>query len=306
VVPKITSVMSMVAVCIIIYRVLSTKSDHRRVYDRLLLGMSIMNFFGSFAFFLGTWTFGNSGFCTFQGWVLQINSAVFWYNGVLATNFLLRIVFEWKEDDTERIEVLLHVIAWSFPAITSFVCLGLGMYGPAGPWCWIESPPYDWARWALFYAELWALMLYTAAIMFVIVVKVHRSDLRTKQHSNTAKKKRMSKKTREVAVQGIFFVLCFWITWIFGSANRIQNALAPAGCTIFALVFLHRFFLYVFFFFKSSNCFTNPFYIIIAVFLFHGKAFSIFWYTCFLAIVKLECFAPKRIKNHRRLVMIVF
>jgi hypothetical protein len=109
--------MSMIAVSIIIYRVVAMKKSSRRVYDRLLLGMSVMNFFGSFAFFLGTWTYSNAGFCTLQGWLLQINSAVFWYNGVLATNFLLRIVFEWKEHDTEMIEPYLHAIAWTFPVM---------------------------------------------------------------------------------------------------------------------------------------------------------------------------------------------
>jgi hypothetical protein len=126
------------------------------------------------------------------------------------------------------------------------------MYSHAGPWCWIASPPFDWARWALFYAELWCLMMYCAVVMLVIVLKVDRSDRKSRQFQASGaaggagggakKKRRMSRRTREVALQGVFFVVAFWLTWVFGSANRIQNALAPAGCTIFALVFLHSWF----------------------------------------------------------------
>src|SRR5689334_9412363 len=94
--PKVTAMLSMIGVSLIIYRFITMQPTMRRTYDRLMFGMSIMNFWVSLGFFLGQWTFpsiapGNttSAFCSWQGWILQINSAVFWYNAVLATNFVL-------------------------------------------------------------------------------------------------------------------------------------------------------------------------------------------------------------------------
>ena len=148
--PKPTAMLSMIGAALIIYRFLRTKRKNRKTYDRLIFGMSWMNFFGSLGFFIGEWTFPSvippnvtSPFCTWQGWLLQINSAVFWYNACLATNFVLRINRGWNEDRVRHIEPFLHVIAWLYPSTTSFVALGLHQYGMAGPWCWI-SGTYDW------------------------------------------------------------------------------------------------------------------------------------------------------------------
>jgi len=234
---------SMVADCIIMYRVGTTEKRKRKVSDRLLFGMSLMNFIGAFAYFLAVWPIPNYSFCQFQGFMIQLNAAVYWYNGMLATNFLLRIVREWKEFEVERIEPWLHFTAWAYPVATSFAALGLNMYGNAKLWCWITGS-FDWARWAFFYGPLWFFMLSTAVIMCAIVWKVHQSDVKAKQHREGTNKgqHRMSVHTREVAIQGIFFVACFWLTWVFGSANRIQNSLSPPGCFEFPLMLLHSFF----------------------------------------------------------------
>jgi len=233
----------MVADCIIMYRVATTEKRKRKVSDRLLFGMSVMNFIGAFAYFLAVWPIPIYGFCQFQGFMIQLNAAVYWYNGMLATNFLLRIVLEWKEFDVEGVEPWLHCAAWVYPVATSFAALGLSMYGNAKLWCWITGS-FDWARWAFFYGPLWFFMLYTAVVMSAIVWKVHKSDVKAKQHREGTNKgqHRMSVHTREVAIQGIFFVACFWLTWVFGSANRIQNSLSPPGCFEFPLMLLHSFF----------------------------------------------------------------
>jgi len=260
--PKFTAMFSMIGVTLIIYRFATMKPKNRKTYDRLMLGMSLMNFWGSLGFFIGTWTFSSippgetsSAFCNWQGWLLQINSAVFWYNGVLATNFVMRIKLGWSEDKVRRLEPYMHVVAWFYPVVTSFIALGLNMYGRAGPWCWI-TVHYDWARWAFFFAFLWAIMLYTAICMIIIVVTVKKSDDETAHirdshtsgnSSGGTKKKRMGKKTRQVAIQAILYVGTFLMTWVFGTANRIQNAVVantPGAtyCTIFALVWLHSLF----------------------------------------------------------------
>lgn len=83
--PRITGFFSMMFVLIVIYRFFATPRDKRRTYDRLMLGMSTMNFFGAFAFFLGQWPFetvpvgaATSPFCTLQAFTLTLNGAVEW------------------------------------------------------------------------------------------------------------------------------------------------------------------------------------------------------------------------------------
>ena len=241
---KLSSMLSMLGVSVIIFRFFRLKPKQRNsTYQRIVVAMSFMNFFGSLAFFIGTWSNGNASLCTWQGFTLQINSAVFTYNGILALNFLLRIRFEVSEATILKVEPLFHFVGWCYPTITAFVALGLRMYGGPGPlWCWI-SVSWDWARWAFFYVPLWCIMIFSTVAMFLIVQKVVESDKRTRAHLNTGpggashKKQRHSKRTREVAIQAILFVCSFLLTWVFGTANRIQNAVAP--CPIFALVFLH-------------------------------------------------------------------
>ena len=95
--------------------------------------------------------------------------------------------------------------------------------------------------------------------MIIIVLTVKRSDDQTAMYRDqpqstdsavSTKKKRvkLGKKTREVGIQGILYVASFLLTWIFGTANRIQNAVvnshAPSNevCNVFALVWLHSLF----------------------------------------------------------------
>jgi hypothetical protein len=249
--PKFSATLSMLGVSVIIFRFFRLKPAARNTYQRLLVAMSFMNFFGSLGFFIGQWSFPTpitappGSLCIWQGWDLQINSAVFWYNGCLATNFLLRIKYEYHEHDVLRLEPAFHLVAWLYPVVTSFIALGFGMYGPAGPWCWITTS-FDWARWAFFYVGLWTIMIYTTIVMIVIAKKVQESDRRTRANlslgggTGNAKSRRYSK-TREVSLQAIFYVLSFLLTWVFGTANRIQNAIDPT-CPIFALVWLHSLF----------------------------------------------------------------
>lgn len=239
------------------------KPKNRKTYDRLMFGLSVMNFWGSLAYFMGQWPLPTipadaetSPLCTWQGWLVQFNSASFWYYGVLTANFLMRIHLGWPEDRVRKAEPFMHFIAWFYPVVTAFIALGMNMYGPSGPWCWISSK-YNWARWAFFYVPLWIIMLFTAVCMVLIVLTVKKSDEQTAHHreghssgpsltgsSTRAKRKKMGKKTRQVAIQAILHVGTFLFTWTFGTAHRLQNAIVvqtPGAvfCNVFALAWLH-------------------------------------------------------------------
>ena len=260
--PKVTGILSIFGTCLIIFRFFKMKATLRKTYDRLMLGMSFIMLFGTFAFFLGQFPYltitspnTTSPFCNFQGWLIQLGSAVFWYNGILCTNFLLRIRFRWTEEAVSQIELRLHLIAWFYPLVTSFVALGLGMYGTAGPWCWIYSP--DWARFTFFFIPLWIIMIYTCICMFLIVSSVMKSDFQTASYrersvgvlkktsshrfSQSSRKINFSRKTRQVAIQALLYVTAFLLTWIFATANRIDNWMLKS-CSVFPLVWLQSFF----------------------------------------------------------------
>lgn len=207
--------------------------------------MSTMDIFGSFAYFLGQWPMlnysTNPGFCHFQAFIIQVNAAIYYWNAILATNFMLRIVFEYKEHDTERLEKYYHLFAWTIPVVTAFIALGFNMYGPAGPWCWIQySNSYgnwNWARWAFYYAELWIVMIYSFVCMWLIVAKVSESEKSVAKNVSSGSNNR----TKQAKIQGILYICAFLITWVPGTANRIQNAIDPNN-PIFALVWLQAFF----------------------------------------------------------------
>lgn len=253
--PKFGAVFSLIGVSLIIYRFFKTPRADRKTHDRLMLGMSIMNLLAGLAFLMSQWPYAyiepgkpsSSSFCNWQGWALQQQSAVFWYNSVLVTVFMLKIRFGWHEEEVAKYEPYMHVVAMLYPTITSFTALGLKLYGTAGPWCWIHAK-HDWARWTFFYGVLWPAMIYSTCCMLVIVRVVKRSDERTQSLRSsrignlTAPK--LGRQTRIVAVQAALYVVTFLFTWACGTANRIQGAvsiMSATPCSLFGLMWFSAF-----------------------------------------------------------------
>ena len=77
-------------------------------------------------------------------------------------------------------------------------------------------------------------MMYTLVVSCMIVRKTGRVASRSTQDSSKA-----SQRHKDVMIQATFYVAAFWLTWLFGSLNRVYQEF---GDSPFAIVFLHALF----------------------------------------------------------------
>ena len=208
VLPKVTSIPSLLGSAYIIQHVLRKRNG--RIYHRILLVMSAMDFIYAAKCFMSTWVIpseltiwqarGNTQTCDawgFMGHGASLSSAL--YNASLAIYFCLTVAFGWRERALQqrcKFETLAHaiplVVGWS----TAIASLLLELNNPIGWTCWIGtyppgcglpapwSPPcqrasvkqVDIYRWALFHAELWFAFVLCAIAMIIMVMKVRQRE----------------------------------------------------------------------------------------------------------------------------------
>ncbi|GBG28166.1 Cyclic AMP receptor 4 [Hondaea fermentalgiana] len=274
--PKATAMLSLVGSVSILGSITRRlqRGEESRQYHRILLMMSMFDFIGSAWFFASTWpmpsdtknvygAIGTVGSCTTQGFFLQFNLAVPFYYTFLSVNYVLSIKYEWREHQLRKIEPYMHAAAILFPLATATAAIPLDLYNAAGMWCWIAKYPLTCTstqyattelpascergnnaaiyQWSFFYAPLWALMIVALVAMFMVYRHVWRQEKRISRFIDATRSGRASfKKSKLVAVQGGLYVACFYLTWIFGTINRLYQT--GTGKSNFALTFLHSLF----------------------------------------------------------------
>ena len=237
--PKITGLISFLSSSFIILHVIRDKRRRTLTYHRLLLGMSISDFFSSFTMFLSTWPIprgeaclaaGTTMTCTAQGFVGQTTALCTpTYNLSLAIYYLLVIVRGWNEKRVSKIEKYLHALPILAGFGTGFAGLVLKLYNNAGWCCWIapapnnperDNPNYFIFRLAFLYADAWAIIIILAICMFIIYFHVLKQERKLDKYgaSFAQKKRYQSKKIRN---QAFLYVGCVYITWIFGTVSNI-------------------------------------------------------------------------------------
>lgn len=273
VIPKITGFMSIVGSAFIVATVLRSKEKRGRVYHRLLLAMAILDVSTSFWFFMGSWpipqdtptvdmSLGTTWSCTLQGFFIQLGLAVPFYNAMLSVNYLLAIRYGWSDQKMHSVEPYMHVGALAWPLASAIACLPMTLFNNANLWCWIAPLPAgcndddpDPAnhcirghnavlyQWVFFYVELWALMLFCSVAMALVVARVRQQEQAVAKYGsgggNTGAKKKHAKSQR-VAKQALLYVGVFYLTWLFGTINRMYQAITKT--TSFPLLVLHSVF----------------------------------------------------------------
>lgn len=235
--PKFTGIVSLVSSTFIIQHVLRDRRRRRLTYHRLLLGMSVSDFFGSLCCFLSTWPIprgeaclaaGTTATCTAQGFFNQTAALTTpTYNISLAIYYLLVIVKGWKENRVFKIEKYLHALPILAGFGTGFAGLGLRLYNGAGWICWIapapnnperDNPNYGIFRLAFLYADAWAIIIFLAICMCTIYCHVLKQERKLDKYREAfaQKKRKQSKKIRN---QAFLYVGCVYMTWIFGSVS---------------------------------------------------------------------------------------
>lgn len=200
--PKVTSILSLLGSLYIVYDVMRMPFPLRQLYHRLLLGMSLFDCLATSAFFLTTWpippevfpTYGASGTqqtCTAQGYFAQLAITTVLYRGGLATYYFLVIRMGWREGvfDQFKLGYLFHGLPILFGLGTASIAAAMGLINPFGWDCWIAALPMgceeSWNhggettctrgdnatlyQWLFFYAPLWITILLVATLMMSIV-----------------------------------------------------------------------------------------------------------------------------------------
>jgi hypothetical protein len=155
--PKVTSVLSLIGSSIILRDVI--KIRRTRNYSprhRLLAGMSVCDLMASSAMFLTSWPIpkdyfdnrftqwnvGNQATCTAQGFFSQMALGTNAYNCCLAIYYLLTIRQGWSDKKiSKRAEPIMHIVSLGFALGTGVLGLGLSLFNPLGVQCWIATSP---------------------------------------------------------------------------------------------------------------------------------------------------------------------
>ena len=203
----------------------SNKSGNS-TYKRLIFAMSCVDMCKSVAQFLGTWPMpedsgscfaaGNDATCAVQAFLVQMSLASPCYNLSLSVYYLLVVAHGWKRRQIVAIEPYLHVLPLLAGLGTSVAAACLGLFGSAGPWCWIvaKKPFY---RLAFFYVPLWCCIFGVTVVMAITTRAVFATEKRSDRWGSTRKQAL----GRQVASQALWFVGAMYLTYTSSTANRI-------------------------------------------------------------------------------------
>jgi hypothetical protein len=154
------------------------------------------------------------------------------YNTSLAVYYFLVINQGWKEDRVRRAELWLHFFANSLWFITGVVGIILEIFNAALFNCWVCPSPYDchetgepcvrgaianYFQWAFYYGPIFVMIVVVTLFMFGVYIGVLRCEKKVERYmyreNNREKAKR--KRSKQVAIQGMWYLAPFYLTWIF-------------------------------------------------------------------------------------------
>lgn len=193
------------------------KSRKALPVSRVILSMSICDFFCAFSLFLSTWptpsqvknVWGNietQEFCTCQGFFGQfgLTGSMLW-SLTLAVFYLLIVRYNWKDRQLEKLERWLHGGIWTITLGLAIAPIPLEMYNHSGPACWIESSPYGcldsltygkdancvrgdnaWVFQLVVYCfSVWVCIILVSVILFMVYCVVRKLEDRSLPYAST-------------------------------------------------------------------------------------------------------------------------
>jgi len=181
---------------------------------------------------------------------------------------------------SKRAEPIMHGVSIIFALGTSFLCLGMNLFNESSLWCWINAVPNDCEqsysnggqftdcergnnaeiyRWVIFFGPLWAAVIGTMIAMGLLIRFVKQQEKKmgqyqfarkTTDNNKAASRATQNQRKEEVRIrtkqsqrvthQALRYVGAFYLTWTFGTINRIMQAVS--GTSYFWLMALHTFF----------------------------------------------------------------
>lgn len=189
--PKITGFISGIFSTYMITMILRDKNRMKRIYHRIMLGISIADLSSAIWLGLSTWPIpkgkalwavGNATTCSLQGFWTQFGFICPAYNGSLSIYYLLAIRYGWKEPQFLRIEKYLHGVPILFSLVTAVTGLIMKRYASATLWCWV-SPLYPKFRYIAYYGPLWLIILMVTVNAVLVFDHVRKIEKAAQKHS---------------------------------------------------------------------------------------------------------------------------
>ena len=137
---------------VIVFIVLRKATFRQDSYHRLLLGLSVADLIFSLGWIVGSftsdavwWTSGTTLSCNIAGFLVQLGTTSYVYNGMLSVYFLLVIVYGWTPKRLKAIECFMHAAVWAYAITTAIAGVPLKVYNPVGvvQVCWLGDFPAD-------------------------------------------------------------------------------------------------------------------------------------------------------------------
>ena len=200
IVPKITGLLSATLSGVIASVICRDPKKRGKVYQRLILGMSIADVSSSLWLAMSTWPIpqetgilwavGTVTSCNFQGFFTQFGISSPLYNMSLSVYYLLAVRFGWREERLKSVEVWFHFVPISWALGTAVAGLPLEIFNSANLWCWIaddrigdRNQSTNIYRWVFFYGPLWLTIIVVTICLCVVFAYVRSVTLRSERHS---------------------------------------------------------------------------------------------------------------------------
>ncbi|KAJ7381325.1 hypothetical protein OS493_001448 [Desmophyllum pertusum] len=211
---------------------------YKYFHQRLILALSVAALCGSISFMLTGVPQERGTLCEFQAWLITyfVLAILFW---VCCITFnILRAL---RGDRAKRLERYYHLISWGVPLVVASLPFSEGVYGPAGPWCWVAGDVEHSAIWrfAIYYIPLFICII-GLFVAYAYIFVTHRRQAKRWEgiHSrnDTAGHERrklwMNHVNSLMAYPFIYLVLS-----LAPFIHRVYNAISPEPS--FVLILLH-------------------------------------------------------------------
>jgi hypothetical protein len=218
---------------------------------------------------------GTTQTCVWQGFVIQFGVISTLTYMCVAIYFLLVISYSWKEEDIRKwAEPCFYILPLTVALVTTSTSVALDLFNNANQWCWIAPFPKDCNqsynsggetncergdnaeiyRFAFYYGWVWfAILVATIAMLglYITFWRLERANAKygarqmlatgeTSAASSTPRQQRpptKASKSRQVAMQGVWFVGAFYVALLPGTLNRLVQLVFDKS--VFVLSVLH-------------------------------------------------------------------
>jgi len=168
---------------------------------------------------VGTYAFGKTGLCNFQGWILQFCGQVsqMWCT-LVGINLLLQMALYWKDRRCREMLRWYYLFVYGIGLTTASVVAAQGRITELGTWCWV-GPNWPWDRMAYFYIPLWLCFALNLIIVTLIVRALGRAMKKIPKDWND--RAVITRHYRWLTLHTSMFVLVGMVIWLPGTVYRI-------------------------------------------------------------------------------------